>query len=112
MTRPMPTPPNSLDETLTGRLREVLTGAVPTESELRVLTEQGEALARSLDASVRATESRLGALASDVDAELAEMARELRRVERLREELADVQAALAALDRRARALRRKWLGHQ
>ena len=106
--RPDPTD-DTLDITLKRRLREVVAGAASTEGELRLLTEQGEALARSLDASVRATESRLGVLAAEPSAEVAEMASELRRAERLRAELAEVHDALEALEERARALRGKWL---
>lgn len=101
---------DTLDLTLTRRLREVIAGAASTEAELRILAEQGEALARALDASIRTSESRLGALASEPGAELAEMASELRRVERFRTELAEVEAALLAFDERARTLRGKWLG--
>src|SRR5262245_12669495 len=112
MTRPPDPLDDTLDLTVTRRLREVIAGAAATESELRLLAEQGGALARSLDASVRASESRLGALAADPGTELAEMALELRRVERLRAELADMEAELAAFEERARTLRGKWLGHR
>jgi hypothetical protein len=110
MTRPPDPIDDTLDLTVTRRLREVIAGAASTEAELRLLAEQGEALTRALDASVRTSESRLGALASDPGAELAEMASELRRVERLRAELADTEAALVAFEVRARTLRGKWLG--
>src|SRR5262245_47311679 len=106
----MPPIDDTLDLTITRRLKEVIAGAASTEAELRVLSEQGEALARALDASVRTTESRLGTLASDPGAELAEMASELRRVEQLRAELADTEAVLAAFDERAREMRAQWLG--
>ena len=111
LTMPPPDPlDDTLDLTLTRRLREVIAGAASTESELRVLAEQGETLVHELDASIRASESRLGTLASEPGAELAEMAAELRRVERLRVELADIEAALVAFEGRARGLRGKWLG--
>jgi hypothetical protein len=105
----MSSPPESLDDTLSRRLGEILAGAAATEGELRRLTERGEAHARVLRASLQASESRLGALAFDPDAEVAAMAHELRRGERLREELDDVEAALVALRRRARTLRGQWL---
>jgi chromosome segregation ATPase len=103
-------PPESLDLTLTTRLREIVTGAAATEGELRLLAEQGQGLARALTASIGASEARLGELAAEPEAAVAEMAAELRRVESLREELDDLRADLAALDKRARALRGKWLG--
>jgi hypothetical protein len=102
-------PPDTLDETLTVRLHEVVTGAAATEGELRLLGEQGQGLARALSASIGASEARLGALDATPDASLAEMAAELRRVERLREELDDLQTDLAALERRSRALRGAWM---
>jgi|SRR5262245_37526270 len=109
MARPPDHIDDTLDLTITRRLREVIAGSASTEAELRLLAEQGEALARALDASVRTSESRLGALAAEPGAELAEMASELRRVERLRAELAEMEADLAAFDERARTLRGKWL---
>jgi hypothetical protein len=102
-------PDDTLDLTLTRRLAEIVAGAPSTEGELRLLIEQGEALERSLAASVEASERHLGALAAEPTAEVAEMASELRRVERLRAELGDVRDTLAALDARARALRGGWL---
>lgn len=100
---------DTLDLTLTRRLAEIVAGAPSTEGELRLLIEQGEALERSLDASLQASEAQLGRLAGEPTAEVAEMASELRRVERLRSELGDVRATLAALDARARSLRGVWL---
>lgn len=101
--------PETLDQTLTTRLRDVVSGAAATEGQLRVLAEQGDGLARALAASIVASEARLGALARQPQAAVAEMAAELRRVERLRDELDDLRADLTALDKRARALRGAWL---
>src|SRR4051794_2186920 len=110
----MPETPDPSDDTLdiaiTRRLKEVIAGAESTETELRVLAEQAEVLTRALDASVRTSESRLGALAFEPGADLAEMAAELRYVERLRVELADTEAAFAAFEERAHILRGQWLG--
>jgi hypothetical protein len=100
---------DTLDLTLTRRLAEIVAGAPSTEGELRLLVEQGEALERWLAASLQASEARLGTLAAEPTAEVAEMASELRRAERLRVELHEVRATLAALDARARALRGEWL---
>jgi polyhydroxyalkanoate synthesis regulator phasin len=105
----MSTPGDTLERSLTRRLREVLTGAAATEGELRRLKEQAEGLARTLAAGISSSESQLSALATKPDATVAEMAAELRRVERLREELDDLRADLAALASRARTLRGAWM---
>ncbi len=101
---------HDLDLALTRRLAEVVAGADPTEGELRALADDGDAFARALQASIRSSEDRLAVLADDPAAAVAEIAAELRRVERLRVELDDLRADLRVLDRRARALRGKWLG--
>ena len=104
------TPVRFLDDALTERLARVVAGAEPTEAELRTLAEGGQALARTLEASIRSSETRLTALSADPASAVSELAAELRRVELLRVELDDLRADLAVLDRRARALRGKWLG--
>ena len=100
---------DTLDQTLTRRLQEIIAGDTSTEAELRLLSERGDALQRSLAASVRASEQRLAALAGETAAEVAEWAAELRRAERLRVELRHVRDTLEALDVRARELRGEWL---
>lgn len=105
----MSEPDDTLEIALTRRLREVLTGAAATEGELRLLEEQAEALARSLAAGIDSSEAHLAALAAAPGATVAEMAAELRRVERLREEFDDLRADLAALASRSRTLRGAWL---
>jgi len=102
---------NHLDIALTERLSAVVAGgAEPTEAELRVLAEGGQALARALEASIRSSEARLTVLSDDPASAVSELAAELRRVELLRVELDDLRADLTVLDRRARTLRGKWLG--
>jgi len=102
---------NHLDVALTERLSAVVAGgAEPTEAELRVLAEGGQALARALEASIRSSEARLTVLSDDPASAVSELAAELRRVELLRVELDDLRADLTVLDRRARTLRGKWLG--
>lgn len=105
----MSEPDDTLELALARRLREVVTGAAATEGELRLLKEQAEALARSLAAGIESSEGRLAALSAAPDATVAEMAAELRRVERLRDELDDLRADLAALASRSRTLRGAWL---
>ena len=103
---------SDLPDELIARLRRIAAGTKVTEAELRAVTEQADGLARSLAAQLEASEQRLGDLADDPDSSLAEAADELRRVERLRPDLADVRALLADLERRAREHRTEWLLHQ
>jgi len=105
----MSEPDDTLEIALTRRLREVLSGAAATEGELRLLEEQAEGLARSLAAGIVSSEAHLAALAGAPGATVTEMAAELRRVERLRDELDDLRADLAALASRSRTLRGAWL---
>lgn len=109
MSEPHPRPDDTLDLSLTRRLREVVSGSAATEGELRLLSERGDALRRTLEASIGSSDAYLSRLASEPGAALAEMASELRRLERLRAELAELLAALRGLDERARALRGEWL---
>ncbi len=97
---------------LTSRLREVLGDRPATESELRTLAEQAEALARTLQAQVQASEGRLSRLSTDPAAPLTDIAAELRRVETLRPELDEVRSLIGDLEDRARELRTAWLLRQ
>jgi predicted RNase H-like nuclease (RuvC/YqgF family) len=97
---------------LTERLREVLGDRPATESELRALAEQAEALARTLQAQVQSSERRLTLLSDDPAAPLVEIAAELRRVESLRPELDEVRSMIGDLEQRARELRTAWLLRQ
>lgn len=105
----MSAPDDTLELALTRRLRKVLAGAAATEGELRLLKEQAEGLARSLAAGIDSSEANLATLATAPGAAVAEMAAELRRVERFRDELDDLRADLAALAARSRMLRGAWL---
>ena len=102
----------TLDFALLTRLREVLGDQPATETELRILGEQGDAWARTLHAQTEASERRLEALAADPHAPLTEIADELRRVAKLRPALTEVTGLLADLETRTRALRTTWLAHQ
>jgi hypothetical protein len=108
----MSAPDDTLELALARRLREVVTGAAATEGELRLLKDQAEGLARALAAGIESSEARLAALSAAPGATVAEMAAELRRVERLRDELGDLRADLAALASRSRTLRGAWLLRQ
>jgi len=101
--------PEPLDFALIKRLREVLDRRPATESELRTLAEQADAWARTLTGQLEASERRLRRLNSNPASSLAQIAGELRRVERLRPQLDEVRSLLADLEKRAREVRTEWL---
>ncbi len=99
-----------LDFALIRRLREVRERTTPaTESELRVLTEQAEAWARTVEGQIHSSERRIARLNANPASSLAQIADELRRVESLRPQLREVRSLLADLENRARELRTQWL---
>jgi chromosome segregation ATPase len=98
-----------LDFALIKRLREVLERRRATESELRSLAEQAEAWERALNGQLQASERRLQRLNANPASSLAQIASELRRVEKLRPQLNEVRSLLADLEDRARQLRTEWL---
>jgi chromosome segregation ATPase len=99
----------TLNSTLMARLREVLASESATETDLRELTEQGDGWARTLRGQIRASERKLRALNADPASPIAEIAEELRRVETLRPQLAELRSLLADLEARGRELRTAWL---
>jgi hypothetical protein len=101
---------DALDSSLTVRLRQVLAKGSPTESELRELTDQADGWSRALEAQILAAEGKLSELTADPRSSIIEIADELRRVEGLRPELAEVRSLLGELETRARELRAAWLG--
>jgi chromosome segregation ATPase len=101
--------PEPLDFALIKRLREVRDRRPATESELRTLTEQADAWARAVNAQIQASERRIRRLTANPSSSLAQIAGELRRVERLRPQLNEVRSLLADLEDRARQLRTEWL---
>jgi len=100
------------DLALLERLREVLGNRPVTETELRGLIEQADGLVRALGAHQAGSERRLAELTDDPDSSLAEIAKELHRVEGLRPRLEEARSLLADLETRARELRTSWLLHQ
>ena len=96
---------------LLGRLREVIDGQPATESELRTLWEQAEAWERALRAQIEGSERRLRMLAANPDTPLAEEIGELRRIELLQPQLAEIRPLLERLEKRARELRAEWVSH-
>jgi chromosome segregation ATPase len=98
-----------LDFALITRLREVLDSRPATEAELRSLSEQAEAWARTLDGQLESSERRIRRLNQNPASSLAQIAAELRRVERLRPQLREVRNLLAELEQRARQVRTEWL---
>ncbi len=99
----------TLDSALITRLRQVLEHGSPTETDLRELAEQADGWARSLRGQIRASEQRLRALTADPVSPLTEIAEQLRRLETLRPQLAEVRGLIAGLEIRARELRTAWL---
>jgi hypothetical protein len=99
----------TLDLALRARLRAVLDRRSVTESELRKLTEEGEACVRILDARLRRSEAHLAELSTDPASSLAEIAGEVRAADELRPHLDELHALLAKLDELARESRASWL---
>lgn len=98
-----------LDFALITRLREVLGDRPATESELRALSEQADAWARTVNGQLESTERRLRRLNENPASSLAQIAAELRRVEQLRPQLNEVRTLIASLEARARQVRTEWL---
>jgi chromosome segregation ATPase len=102
----------TLDSSLTARLREVLANGDTTEADLRELTEEVGTQVRLLRAQLRGSEQRLRALNADPGSPIAEIADELRRLELLRPRLREARELARQLDDRARELRTAWLLRQ
>ena len=101
--------PQPLDFALIKRLREVLDDRPATETELRTLTEQADAWARTISGQLESSERRLRRLNQNPASSLAQIASELRRVEQLRPQLSEVRNLLTELEQRARQVRTEWL---
>jgi hypothetical protein len=101
--------PEPLDFALIKRLREVVDRRPATEAELRALTEQAEAWARTVNGQLQASERRIRRLTANPASSLAQIAGELRRVENLRPQLHEVRSLLGELENRAREVRTEWL---
>jgi hypothetical protein len=101
--------PEPLDFALIRRLREVRDHRPATEAELRALTEQAEAWARTVNGQIQSSERRLRRLNNNPASSLTQIAGELRRVEKLRPQLNEVRSLLSDLEHRARELRTEWL---
>src|ERR671936_2216337 len=97
--------PEPLDFALIRRLREVLDTRPATETELRTLTEQAEAWARTISGQLESSERRLRRLNQNPASSLSQIAAELRRVEQLRPQLNEVRTLIAGLEDRARQVR-------
>jgi len=98
-----------LDFALIKRLREVLGDRPATESELRTLSEQADAWARTVNGQIESSERRIRRLNQNPASSLAQIASELRRVEQLRPQLHEVRKLQAELEARARQVRTEWL---
>jgi predicted nucleic acid-binding Zn-ribbon protein len=100
---------DALDFALIKRLREVLADRPATEAELRTLSEQADAWARTVSGQIESSERRIRRLNENPGSSLAQIASELRRVEQLRPQLNEVRALHAELEQRARQVRTAWL---
>jgi len=100
---------SELDFALINRLQEVLDRRPATEAELRSLKEQAEGWERALSGQLESSERRLRRLNANSASSLAQIASELRRVEKLRPQLIEVRSLLDELELRARQLRTEWL---
>jgi chromosome segregation ATPase len=100
---------DALDFALIKRLREVLADRPATEAELRTLSEQADAWARTVSGQIESSERRIRRLNENPGSSLAQIASELRRVEQLRPQLNEVRALRAELEQRARQVRTAWL---
>ena len=100
---------DQLDVALVTRLRQVAAGEAATETELRTLADGAGGWLRAAEAQLRAAEERLTNLNADPASPLAEIATEVRRVERLSRERAEARRLLDELERRTRELRTAWL---
>src|SRR5436309_13125596 len=96
---------SELDFALINRLQEVLDRRPATEAELRSLKEQAEGWERALAGQVESSERRLRRLNANAASSLAQIASELRRVERLRRQLTEVRSLLEGREPRGRELR-------
>jgi chromosome segregation ATPase len=101
--------PEPLDFALLKRLRAVRDALPATESELRALSEQAEAWARTVGGQLESSERRLQRLNENPASSLAQIASELRRLEQLRPQLDEVRTLIADLEERARQVRTQWL---
>jgi len=100
----------TLDSAVKARLRVALDRRSATESELRKLTEEGEACVLILDARLEQTERHLSELSSDPTSSLAEIAAEVRAADELRPDLEELHVLLAELAQLAHESRASWLG--
>jgi hypothetical protein len=98
-----------LDFALITRLREVLEDRPATEAELRSLSEQADAWARTVNGQIESSERRIRRLNQNPASSLAQIASELRRVEQLRPQLHEVRRLKVDLEERARQVRTEWL---
>lgn len=103
--------PEQLDAGLVGRLRQVIAGQVATETELRTLADEADGWARATRARLEAAEERLAVLNANPSSPLAEIAREMRRIDALTREAGESRRLIEGLKQRARELRTEWLKH-
>jgi hypothetical protein len=103
--------PEKLDLALVTRLRQVVSGEVATEAELRALDDEAGGWLRATEAQLHAAEERLTQLNADPATPLAAIANEVRRVDALSRERDEARRLIEGLERRTRELRTAWLKH-
>jgi len=102
----------TLDARLLSQVRELLAEAPATEAQLRTLIDKTGGWERALRAQLDGSERMLEGLVADRESSITELARELRRVGRLRPALADATRRRQQLEEDARRLRTQWLAQQ
>ena len=99
----------TLDSTLKERLHEVLGSRTVTEATLRRLSEEGAACTLILDARLAGHERRMKELSADPTSSLSDIAAEVRSINELRPDVAELHELLGRLAVHARELRASWL---
>jgi hypothetical protein len=100
----------ALDSALKSRLRAALEKDRPiAESELRRLTEEGQACSLMLGTALERGEKRLRELDADPGSPIVDIAATFRDVSALRRDLGELDTLLLELQEQARAARAAWL---
>jgi len=98
-----------IDASFKAQARDVIDGRPVTEADLRRLFEEGRACVLILDGQLASSERTLAKLTSDPESSLADVATDLRRVNELRPELAELEDLLLELEEHARKFRTSWV---
>jgi signal transduction histidine kinase len=99
----------TLDSALKARVRAVLDRGPVTETQLRSLSEEGQACRLIVTAQLERAERRLGELSADPRSPLTELTDAYRTLTELRPDLDELESLLEELEARARTFRASWL---